>query len=142
MGLHSGACVLPLFCAMGRLCLIYIGVYVYVTATLRACTVLHVYIALCVHPWLSLLLEAGVEISAHTVCRPSTPALQCSSFLPASVWGLGLPSFFSWGGGSCGQPLSLPQSPPTASAWPSTEDSWECSGTFFSPKEVNWALGQ
>ena len=133
LGLYCVACV---FCAVECLGLVYIVYHM----SMPHCVYLLVCLyCLCVHLWLSLLLEAEVEISGAPVCLP-TPQPCCH--LPASIC-LGIRVDTSLVGRESVNNHSLyyRAPPPMVGAWSSTEDSWECSRTLFRPKEGNWALG-
>ena len=107
LGLYCVACVFHLFCAVGCLGLIYIVYHM----SMPHCVYLLVCLyCLCVHLWLSLLLEAEVEISGAPVCLP-TPQPCCH--LPATICrGIRVDTSLV-GEGICEQPLSLLQSAPS-----------------------------
>lgn len=102
----------------------------------------------CVCTWgLAPSWRLGVGISAPIFCLPA-PQLCCTS---ASCQHLCLGTRAATllmvcvcvDRGSCGQPLSLPQGPPMAGAWPSTKEGKErSSGTFLRPKGGSEALGR
>lgn len=116
------------------------------SAILCVCILLCVCTALCLHLGLSFLLEAGGRDQCTRFLPTSTPALLHSSFLTASLSGDQCGHFVDGvcvDGGSCGQPLFLPQGPPMAGARPSTKEGRErSSGTFLRPKRGNEALGR